>query len=150
MRPTQAISHRFFGLCVHFFISVCGCMLSLSALAEWAPLAIPSGTTAQHFIQTDTVKQTGPMSIYRQVEALTQDLNGLIEGVISQLTLAEYDCMNTQFRVLSVSRYAKPWAQGDAVFTKVIKPAQREWRSLDAHPYGAEILAMVCPDGTEK
>ena len=34
MRPTQAITHRFFGLCVHFFISVCGCLLSFSAQFE--------------------------------------------------------------------------------------------------------------------
>ena len=150
MRPSQALPLRHVKPTYHFFIGACTSMLMFSAHAEWTAVATHSPNDHSHFIQLDTVKQTGPMSIYRQVEELVQTSQGDGDKGLSQLTLTEYDCMNAKVRGLSVTQFAKPWAQGDKVHTTVMEPSQREWRSLDAHPYGAEILAMVCPDGTEK
>jgi hypothetical protein len=129
---------------------LCITLVVLGARAEWTPLADPSHNTVQYFIQMDSVKQTGPMSIYRQVQELAQGPGLNDARVASKVILSEYNCMTAQVRVLSVTGFAKSWAQGEQIQSADIPKEQREWRAVDSHAMGAQALAMVCPDGTEQ
>ena len=126
--------------------------ISPPVFSEWSKLANPISQAKQQdeqfseqFIDIDTVKQTGPMAIYRQVMILSQGAR-TPRGVMSSLSLYEYDCMNTKLRIINTTSFTEEWAKGEIV---ALPPAPhlREWSDLPRTVLGKQTFDMLCPSG---
>jgi len=126
--------------------------ISPPVFSEWSKLINPKYPAKQQneqlnekFIDMDTVKQTGPMAIYRQVMILSQG-SRTPQGVISSQSLYEYDCMNTKLRIINTTSFTEEWAKGEIV---ALPPAPhlREWVNLPSTVLGKQTFDMLCPSG---
>jgi hypothetical protein len=130
--------------------------ISPPVFSEWSKLANPISQAKQQgeqlkeqfsekFIDMDTVKQTGPMAIYRQVMILSQGAR-TPQSVMSSLSLYEYDCMNTKLRIINTTSFTEEWAKGEIV---ALPPAPnlREWGNLPRTVLGKQTFDMLCPSG---
>ena len=132
----------------HYSISMVLVLICTTAGAEWKKIANGNGQEPEKYIEMDSVKQTGPIAIYRQVNVLSQGGALLAEGVSSKLSLHEYDCMNSKFRVLKISAYIETWAAGDKVVLQSHTQTSKHWQDLPPQSLGQITLSMLCP-GTE-
>lgn len=123
--------------------------LSGSVHAEWEKVSEGSATTAETFIEMDTVKQAGPMSIYRQVKVLSQGPALAGKGFSSKVELLEYDCMNSKLRILRISGYSKAFAAGDSVPVAPPTSALSEWHELPKNLLGQHTFDRLCPSGND-
>lgn len=73
-------------------------VFATSAKAEWTTIVSDPRLKLEHYIDQDSVKQSGPMAIYRQVKVLRQGDELANLGIQSVLGNYEYDCMNVKFR----------------------------------------------------
>ena len=129
----------------HCSISMMLVLICTTAGAEWKKIANGNGQESEQYIEMDSVKQTGPMAIYRQVNVLSQGGALLAEGVSSKLSLHEYDCMNSKFRVLKISAYIETWAAGDKVVLQSHTQTSKNWQDLPPKSLGQITLSMICP-----
>lgn len=133
----------------HYSISMALMLMYSTAGAEWKKIANANGQEPEQYIEIDSVKQTGPMAIYRQANILSQGGASLPKGVSSKLSLHEYDCMNSKFRVLKISTYIETWAAGDKVVLQTPTQTSQHWQDLPPQSSGRITLNMLCP-GTEQ
>ena len=126
--------------------------ISQPVFSEWSKLVNPISQVKQQdeqfsekFIDMDTVKQTGPMAISRQVMILSQGAR-TPQGVMSSLSLYEYDCMNTKLRIINTTSFTEEWAKGEIV---ALPPAPnlRDWDNLPRTVLGKQTFDMLCPSG---
>ena len=129
----------------HCSISMVLVLICTTAGAEWKKIANGNGQEPEQYIEMDSVKQTGPMAIYRQVNVLSQGGALLPEGVSSKLSLHEYDCMNSKFRVLKISAYIETWAAGDEAVLQSHTQTSKNWQDLPPKSLGQITLSMICP-----
>ena len=129
----------------HCSISMMLVLMCTTAGAEWKKIANGNGQESEQYIEMDSVKQTGPMAIYRQVNVLSQGGALLAEGVSSKLSLHEYDCINSKFRVLKISAYIETWAAGDKVVLQSHTQTSKNWQDLRPKSLGQITLSMICP-----
>lgn len=131
-----------------FFVGLLVILASPFVIADWEILSNGNLQQPQQYINLQNVKQTGPMAIYRQVHVLSQGPYLDTSGVLSKLALYEYDCMNISFRLLRISGFNKPWAEGDAMSLPELK-APSEWLPLSLQALGQKIFDLLCQDGKE-
>lgn len=119
------------------------------ATAEWTKLSDGILGEAGHYIDQDSVKQAGPMAIYRQVKVLSQEPAMLNQGIRSKLSVYEYDCMNSKLRVLETSGFSATWAKGEETVLQPSLPNLRQWQDLPDHALGQVTFNMLCPSGKD-
>jgi hypothetical protein len=119
--------------------------IGMTASAEWTKIGNASAQEPELYMDLDSVKQTGPMAIHRQVNILSQGSELRAKGIASQISLYEYDCMNSKLRVLETSAYSKAWAAGETTLMPLPPQSAKEWLNLPAHALGQIALEMVCP-----
>jgi len=119
--------------------------IGMTASAEWTKIGNASSQESEFYMDLDSVKQTGPMAIHRQINILSQGSELRAKGVASQLSLYEYDCMNSKLRVLEISAYSKAWAAGETTVMPLPPQSAKEWLNLPANALGQIALEMVCP-----
>jgi hypothetical protein len=108
-------------------------LLTIAMLSSMSPVAADWHRLSSHTrggvieINTGTVKQTGPMAIYRQVQVRSQENEK--EGDALTTQLYEYDCMGSKMRILN-------------------KP-EPQWQELPEHPLGQETFQLLCPSGRD-
>ena len=132
-----------------YSISMVIVLMCTTAGAEWKKIANGNWQEPEQYIEMDSVKQTGPMAIYRQVNVLSQGGALLPKEVSSKLSLHEYDCMNSKFRVVQTSAYSEAWAAGDKVVLPSPTQKSKDWQDLPPQSLGQITLSMLCP-GTEQ
>jgi len=132
------------------------CLLSLAMLsacpaaqAEWLQLAQENPQDIQHYIDHQSVKQTGPMSIYRQVQVLSQGAALKQHSFESTISLHEYDCMNAKLRVLQVAGFSQAWGVGDKVLVSISSSNANTWQALPDTPLGQQTVDLLCPGGKD-
>ena len=86
--------------------------ICITAAAEWVKVGDTRQLKFEKYIDPDTVKQSGPMAIMRQVWEIGNLLEPGADRVASVKTLAEYNCQTRQLRVLQEVRFTEPWAKG--------------------------------------
>lgn len=123
-------------------------LFAVSVHAEWVSIGSKPLHELEHFIDHDSVKQSGPMAIYRQVQVLTQGDKLTNMGFQSVLGNYEYDCMNGKFRALKETGYKEHWAKGDGRTLK-LGVDMVEWTPLPQSPLGQMTFDLVCPSGND-
>jgi len=121
------------------------------ASAAWTPIDPVSNTTAgRRYIDLDTVRQTGPMAIHRQVKELTVYPVRLESGPMSILRSSEYDCMNARVRVLSETGFLSP--EGDGETAKIPDGYRRrgDWSALNTDPANQAVWDTICPGDPQR
>lgn len=119
--------------------------------AQWVSVGTGSSHPLPVYIKPETVRQSGPMAIYRQVEELHHAAAPVAResetpaGSVWQLV--EYDCMQPRVRILKRTAYSGRWANGVEVPTipTVPPPSRPDWRNLADHPFALDVIREVCP-----
>ena len=132
------------------------CLMSLAMLAacplvqaEWQQVSQENAQDIEHYLDQQSVKQTGPMSIYRQVRVLSQGTGLKPSALESMISLHEYDCMNAQLRVLQVTGFSLPWGAGDKVLVTLPASSANAWQALPDTPLGQQMVDLLCPSGKD-
>jgi hypothetical protein len=120
-----------------------------SVYAKWEKVSEANAADPEMYIEMESVKQAGPMSIYRQVKVLSQGPSLNLNRVGSKVELYEYDCMNSKLRILQVAGYSQVWATGEAVNAPPLNPEVREWQDLPKSQLGLPTFNMLCPSGKD-
>lgn len=131
----------------HYFISFVFLLVSPAVIADWTKITAGNILEPDQYIETNSVKQTGPMAIYRQVNVLSQGPALLAEDLASKRSIYEYDCMNKKFRVLQSIGFRKAWATGDQVVLKSTTQNLKEWHDLPPNSLGQVTFDILCPGG---
>ena len=122
--------------------------IAVSVKAERITIVSDPRLKVEHFLDQESVKQSGPMAIYRQVQVLRQGDELAKIGIQSVLGNYEYDCMNMKFRTLNEIAYKELWAKGES---SVMPSADgiSEWMALPQNPLGQMTFDLVCPGGND-
>ena len=131
-----------------YFVALFCIFTSPFVMAEWQILSDGVSHEPQQYIDLHSVKQAGPMAIYRQVQVLSQGAAVSTPGVLSTLLLYEYDCMNTKFRLLEVTGFSMQWAKGQAM-TLSVPSSPTKWLPLPLQALGQKTFDLLCPDGKD-
>lgn len=133
----------------YVFLFGCLVLVSSSVLAEWQRLGGKQSNGRELFMDPQSVKQAGPMAIYRQVQVLSQGPNLLAPTAASAVTLYEYDCMSSRARVLRVVGFDKPWAAGNTLKLPSPSPAAAQWNTPDEASLAQIMIDTLCPRGDD-
>ena len=138
---------RAFKSCVVLF----GCLIlvSSSVLAEWQRLSGKQSSDGELFMDPQSVKQAGPMAIYRQVQVLSQGPNLLAPTAASVVTLYEYDCVSFRARVLRVVGFDEPWAAGNTLKSPLPSAAAAQWHTPAEASLAEPMVDALCPRGDD-
>ena len=120
-----------------------------SVYATWEKVSDANAADPEMYIEMESVKQAGPMSIYRQVKVLSQGPSLNLNRMGSKVELYEYDCMNSKLRILQVSGYSQAWATGEAADAPPLDAVMREWQELPKSQLGKATLNELCPSGKD-
>lgn len=133
----------------YFILIVLG-SVSSGVQAKWEKVSEGNATSPEQYIELDTVKQSGPMSIYRQVKVLSQDAALNAKIMSSKVELFEYDCMSSKLRLLKEYAYSKYWAAGDEQEIALTASIVHEWEELPKNSLGQQTFDMLCPSGKDE
>ena len=133
------------------YVILFGCLVlvSSSVLAEWQSLSGEQSNGRQLFMDPQSVKQAGPMAIYRQVQVLSQGPNLLAPTAASIVTLYEYDCVSFRARVLRVVGFDEPWAAGNTLQLPSPSTAEAQWHTPTEASLAEPMVAALCPRGDD-
>lgn len=120
-----------------------------SVYATWEKVSDANAADPEMYIEMESVKQAGPMSIYRQVKVLSQGPSLNLNRIGSKVELYEYDCMNSKLRILQVTGYSQAWATGEAADAPPLNAVMREWQELPKSQLGQATLNTLCPSGKD-
>jgi hypothetical protein len=120
-----------------------------SVYATWEKVSDANAADPEMYIEMESIKQAGPMSIYRQVKVLSQGPSLNLNRIGSKVELYEYDCMNSKLRILQVSGYSQAWATGEAADAPPLNAVMREWQELPKSQLGQPTLNTLCPSGKD-
>ena len=133
----------------HLILFGCLVLASSSVLAEWQRLSGEQSSNRQLFMDPQSVKQAGPMAIYRQVQVLSQDPNLLAPTAASIVTLYEYDCVSFRARVLRVVGFDEPRAAGNALKLPSPSTVAGQWHTPAEASLAEPMVAALCPQGND-
>lgn len=133
----------------YFFILVTLASVSSIVNARWEKIYEGNSMTPDRYIEMESVKQSGPMSIYRQVKVLSQEPTLDAKSVTSKVELFEYDCMNSKLRVLQGTEYSMAWATGEALDTLEKTSVEGGWQDLPKNSLGQQTFNILCPSGKD-
>lgn len=140
----------------HVFRSMGSALIVLSTVfvtpvvfAEWVKVSDTHLSEPEHYIDIDSVKQMGPMAIYRQVNVLSQGSALIPKDISSKLALHEYDCMNKKLRVLQSTGFSEAWAKGEQTVLVSPSPNSKAWQELPMGPLGQITWDALCPSGKD-
>ena len=133
------------------YVVLFGCLVlvSSSVLAEWQRLSGEQLHGRQLFMDPQSVKQAGPMAIYRQVQVLCQGPNLLAPTAASIVTLYEYDCVSFRARVLRVVGFDQPWATGNTLKLPSPSAAAAQWHTPAEASLAEPMVDALCPRGDD-
>jgi hypothetical protein len=152
MKPRQSVSKAILGNAIHFSVLVLVVVFSHGvANAAWTQITPDSGAAHQRrYVDLGTVRQAGPMAIYRQVTELTVYATHLEFGAISILRTTEYDCMSARVRVLTEAGFRSPWADGETTRIPLEYRLQGDWYALSADSAGEAVWNLLCPGDAQR
>lgn len=133
----------------HVILFGCLVLVSSSAPADWQRLGGEQSNSRQLFMDPQSVKQAGPMAIYRQVQVLSQGPDSFAPTAASIVMLYEYDCMSSRARVLRVAGFDEPSAAGNPLNLPSPSTAAAQWHTPAEASLAEPMVAALCPRGDD-
>ena len=123
---------------------------STSVSAEWMKIGAARNDSPDIFIDTETIRQTGPMNTMRRVWELHHLAARAPNRALSLKKLVEYDCKDRRVRVLGESSFTEHWAQGDVLASTVHDSQSAKWAAVGTRGVSQTLFKRVCPhDGPD-
>lgn len=121
-------------------------LMSVTASADWLKINGAADSSAGKFIDTKTMRQTGPMNTMRRVWELSNLTNGASNKALSTKAQVEYDCKDRRVRVLEETSFSEHWAQGDNLTLKGLDIKTGDWSAISKGTVSDTIFNRVCPN----
>jgi hypothetical protein len=112
-------------------------MLAGSAWAEWQ--LVSSTNDGEIYLHYESIRIDGTMRKSWSIQNLSHRDES---GELSRRINMEHDCENERFRMISISTYSEPMAQGDEMFNEYLSDS--EWHDIAQATSMATILEIVC------
>ena len=124
--------------------------MSATVSAEWEKIKGAAGTSVEKFIDTETMRQTGPMNTMRRVWEISNLAKGAsnkaLSNVLSIKSQVEYDCKDRRVRVLEESYFSEPWAKGETLAEPEPEIKSRDWSGIVKGSIQETVFNRVCPN----
>ena len=121
-------------------------LISATASAEWEKVKGAAGTSVEKFIDTETMRQTGPMNTMRRVWEISNLAKGSSNKALSIKSQVEYDCKDRRVRVLEENYFSEHWAKGDDVAGIAPNNKLGDWSGIAKGSIQETIFNRVCPN----
>ena len=119
--------------------------MSTAASADWVKINGLADTSPEKFIDTNAIRQSGPMNTMRRVWELTHLARGASDKVLSTKNYMEYDCKDRRVRVLEESNFSEYWAQGENLTATGQDNKPANWSDIGKGGISETIFNRVCP-----
>ena len=119
--------------------------ITASASAEWLKIESKAKGPPETFIDTETIRQTGPMNTMRRVWELRHLAERTSDKTLSIKTQVEYDCRDRRIRILEESSFTEYWAQGEKLVSTVHDSQLAKWNAIGKLSVSKTIFKRVCP-----
>ena len=116
-----------------------------SALAEWLKIKGSAASSVEKFIDTETIRQTGPMNTMRRVWEIKHLAERAPNKALAIKSYMEYDCRDHRVRVLEESSFTEYWAQGEKLALTVYDSQLATWNAIGKRSVSESIFKRVCP-----
>jgi len=108
-----------------------------SVWAEWSSIGDNDVDTL--YVDLESMHPRGHMRRVSQLQDLKRPGK---DGELSVLTQSEFDCSKSTYRILAVTTYAGPMAQGKKISTKTVKA--KTWLVVEEESEGETVFDTVC------
>ena len=119
--------------------------MSATASADWVKINGVTDTSPEKFIDTNAIRQSGPMNTMRRVWELTHLARGASDKVLSTKNYMEYDCKDRRVRVLEESSFSEHWAQGENLTVTGPDNKRADWSAIGKGSVSETVFNRVCP-----
>ena len=119
--------------------------VTASACAEWLKIEGTADGSPEKFIDTETIRQTGPMNTMRRIWELNHLAVRASDKALSIKNSVEYDCKDRRVRVLEESSFSEHWAQGENLASAVHDSQLVKWNVIGKRSASETIFKRVCP-----
>jgi hypothetical protein len=129
---------------------LCAILFTLSAAiahADWVKIDFKSSDQIETFIDTNRIRQSGPMNTMRRVWELSNLLKPTPNNALSIKSQIEYDCKDRRVRTIEEAFFAEHFAKGDALTAGNQAIQLGAWRELRKGSVDEMIFESVCPSG---
>ena len=103
-------------------------------------MQVADDETVVHYIDLASVRKSGTL---RRVRVINDFKLRNKDGEMSFGTLNEFNCKERRTRILSLSTYSGPMAEGRVLVSGAIPGT---WHSIAADTHAATILQIVCAE----
>ena len=122
-------------------------VVSATASADWVKIHGTADASPEKFIDTDAIRQTGPMNTMRRVWEISNLSKAAHNTVLSIKSYVEYDCKDRRVRVLEESKFSEHWAQGENLTVAGNEIKSGHWSAIGKGSVSETIFNRVCPKG---
>lgn len=102
-------------------------------------------TSNEKFIDTTSIRQTGPMNTMRRVWEISNLAKVTSDKVLSIKNYMEYDCKDRRVRVLEESYFSEHMAQGENLTVLGRDPNLSNWSGIGKGSVSEVVFNRVCP-----
>ena len=119
--------------------------ISATASADWVKINGLADTSPEKFIDTNAIRQSGPMNTMRRVWEITHLAKGASDKVLSTKNYMEYDCKDRRVRVLEENSFSEYLAQGENLTVTGQDNKPSNWSDIGKGSISEIIFNRVCP-----
>ena len=120
-------------------------LVSTTTSADWLRIKGADNNAAEKFIETTSIRQTGPMNTMRRVWEMSNFAKFTADKALSIKTLMEYDCKDRRIRVLEENYFSEHLAKGEALTQVGNAVLPSNWSGIDKGSTVETIFYRLCP-----
>ncbi len=120
--------------------------MSTIASANWLKISGDADASLGTFIDTDAIRQTGPMNTMRRVWEISNLAKNASNQFLSVRRYREYNCKDRRIRLLEESSFSEHWAKGESVSSIGPDTESGSWQDIAKGGIDEIIFKRVCPN----
>ena len=120
-------------------------LISAIASAEWTKINDAANVSFEQFIDTKTIRQTGPMNTMRRIWEMSNLAKRAANNALSTKNYTEYDCKDRRVRTLEETSFSEPWAAGANLTVTADDAKPGNWSGITKGSTSEIIFSRVCP-----
>jgi hypothetical protein len=117
------------------------------AHADWVRIDFKASDQIETFIDTNRIRQSGPMNTMRRVWELSNLPKRTPDNALSVKSQIEYDCKDRRVRSIEAAFFAEHFAQGEPLAATNQATRLGDWRDIGKGGTEETIFDRVCPSG---